>query len=449
VGLPSAAHFCNLLGQRRVVALAAFGRAMPKGFYWLVLAQFLSGLADNILLIVGIGLLLEQGYPPWWAALLKLTFTFSYVILAPWVGHVADAFVKRDLMAVMNGLKIVGASALLLGGQPLLSFAIVGLGASVYAPAKYGLVTETVTPRLLVRANGWLEVTVVMAVLLGVGTGGWLVSSAWADLWASWGLLAGLGLIHSGLDDVPLQGALLVVLCVYLASALANTGVMRRPLNPTKSVRLNAVKSRQFVRSFVQANRMLWSDAMGGLALAVTTIFWAASAVMQFAVIDWAQLVLGFALSQAAYLQVVVAVGVIVGAGVSAARIKISKSVVVLSLGVLLGIVVAFAALVKTVPWAVGLLLLVGAFGGAVVVPMNALLQYRGHRVLKPGISIAVQGFNENLAILVLLAAYVGLNRDGVGLIGLMVALGATLSIAMLFLMFKNWRWLRKAAGLT
>jgi MFS transporter, LPLT family, lysophospholipid transporter len=150
---------------------------MPKGFYWLIAAQFLSGLADSALLIVGIAFLSEQGYPPWWAPVLKLTFTFSYVALAPWVGHVADAFIKRDLMILMNAVKFAGAIFLLLGLHPFLCFAVVGFGASVYAPAKYGLVTETVLPKLLVRANGWQEVTVVLSVLMGVGIGGWLVSS--------------------------------------------------------------------------------------------------------------------------------------------------------------------------------------------------------------------------------------------------------------------------------
>ena len=418
---------------------------MPKGFYWLIAAQFLSGLADSALLIVGIAFLSEQGYPPWWAPVLKLTFTFSYVALAPWVGHVADAFIKRDLMILMNAVKFAGAIFLLLGLHPFLCFAVVGFGASVYAPAKYGLVTETVLPKLLVRANGWLEVTVVLSVLMGVGIGGWLVSSWWVDLWSAWGLFKGPGWQQSYLVDSRYLGALIVVLILYLSAGLVNAGVMHRPPHFRNLNCANSFVNARYLKTFVAANRSLWVDPFGGLALAVTTIFWGVSAVMQFAVIEWAQLVLGFSLSGAAYLQATVALGVVVGAWVSAARITLSRSVLVLFSGVLLGVVVALAALTVSIEWAVVMLWLVGFLGGAVVVPMNALLQYRGQRKLRPGLSIAVQGFNENLATLVLLAAYAGFYRDGVGLVSMMVMLGSLLSITMGLLLLNNCAWFKRA----
>ena len=140
---------------------------MPKGFYFLIGAQFASGLADNALLILGIYFLHEQGYPGWWAPLLKFSLTLSYVFLASLVGPVSDAFAKNQLMAWMNALKVVGVVLLVMGAHPLVAFALIGLAASVYAPCKYGLVTEAVPPRLLVRANAWLEVSVVLSVILG------------------------------------------------------------------------------------------------------------------------------------------------------------------------------------------------------------------------------------------------------------------------------------------
>jgi MFS transporter, LPLT family, lysophospholipid transporter len=418
---------------------------MPKGFYWLIAAQFLSGLADSSLLIVGIAFLSEQGYPAWWAPVLKLTFTFSYVALAPWVGHVADAFIKRDLMILMNVVKFAGAIFLLLGVHPFLCFAVVGFGASVYAPAKYGLVTESVLPKLLVRANGWLEVTVVLSVLMGVGIGGWLVSSWWGGLWSTWGLFKGPGWHQSYLVDSRYLGALTVVLIIYVAAGLVNAGVMRRPPHFCHPQRERPIVNTRYLKTFMAANRSLWLDPLGGLAIAVTTIFWGMSAVMQFAIIEWAQLVLDFSLSGAAYLQATVALGVVVGAGVSAARITLSRSVLVLFAGVLLGVVVALAALTVSIAWAVMMLWLVGFLGGTVVVPMNALLQYRGHRKLRPGLSIAVQGFNENLATLVLLAAYAGFYRDGVGLVSMMVILGILLSFSMGILLLKNRAWFKRA----
>ena len=117
---------------------------MPKGFYFLILAQFASGLADNAFLILGVFFLQEQGYAGWWAPLLKFSLTLSYVLLASVVGPVADAFRKSHLMAAMNFLKLTGVVLLLSGAFPLLAFALTGLAAALYAPAKYGLVSESV-----------------------------------------------------------------------------------------------------------------------------------------------------------------------------------------------------------------------------------------------------------------------------------------------------------------
>ena len=169
---------------------------MPKGFYFLIAAQFASGLADNALLILGIYFLNEQGYPGWWAPLLKFSLTLAYVLLASVVGPVADAFYKNRLMAVMNALKIVGVFVLLSGVHPVFAFALIGIGASVYAPSKYGLVTESVPPRLLVRANAWLEVSVVLSVILGVALGGALTgfteAGIGADLMGSFAFITSL-----------------------------------------------------------------------------------------------------------------------------------------------------------------------------------------------------------------------------------------------------------------
>jgi MFS family permease len=149
---------------------------MPKGFFYLISAQFASGLADNAFLILGIAFLTEQGYPGWWAPLLKFSFTLSYVLLAPLMGPLADAFAKAKLMAFMNALKVVGVAFVFTSFHPMLAFAIVGMAASAYAPAKYGLITETVPAEQLVKANAWLEVTVVMSVILGTVCGGLLVA---------------------------------------------------------------------------------------------------------------------------------------------------------------------------------------------------------------------------------------------------------------------------------
>lgn len=401
---------------------------MPEGFFWLILAQFGSGLADNMLLIVAIAFVHEQGYPAWWPPLLKFAFTWAYVLLAPVVGHLADLVPKGLLMGWMNAVKMAGAAALLAGLHPMLAFALIGIGASAYAPAKYGLVTETVPPSRLVAANGWLEVTVVLSVLLGTGLGGLLVS----ELAAGW--LDRLPLASGNwLTQTRLAGAFLLVLGIYALAALLNLGVPRRPaVLPTSDLRL-----RPLLQDFRHANARLWQDPLGGLSLAVTTLFWGAGAVLQFAVLRWAQDELGLSLDRAAYLQACVAIGVVVGAGLAAHRISLNRAATMLPWGVALGLLVAASSLLTTLEWALPLLLVTGAVGGLLVVPMNALLQYRGHRLLSPGRSIAVQGFNENLSALVMLGVYTLLLWLGLPIVPLMVGFGLLLAAGMAALMLQ------------
>lgn len=401
---------------------------MPQGFYWLILAQFFSALADNSLLIVAMAFLHEQGYPAWWAPLLKFSFTWAYVLLAPGVGHLADMAPKGLLMGWMNAVKLAGALTLLAGLHPILAFALIGMGASAYAPAKYGLITETVPPSRLVAANGWLEVTVVLSVLLGTGLGGLLVSdlavAGLSQLWPnppSWWV------------DTRLATAFALVLALYLLAALLNIGVPRRSARlPVARLQL-----RPLLQDFRQSNRQLWLDPLGGLSLAVTTLFWGAGAVLQFAVLRWAQDVIGLALDRAAYLQACVAIGVVVGAGLAAHRIALNRAATMLPWGVALGLLVAASSLLTALEWALPLLVVTGAVGGLLVVPMNALLQYRGHRLLSPGRSIAVQGFNENLSVLVMLGLYTLLLWLGLPIVPLMVGFGLLLTAGMAALMLQ------------
>ena len=269
---------------------------MPPGFHLLIAAQFASALSDNALLIVAIALLQQQGHPAWWAPLLKFSFTIAYVVLAPFVGPLADAIPKARLMMVMNALKVLGVVALLAGVNPLAAFALIGIGAAAYAPAKYGLVTELVPARRLVAANGWIEVATVCAVLLGAGLGGVLVSpfatALSARLWPA---------------QAPLQAAMALLLAGYALAALLNLGL------PDSGARYRRAHRapRALLRSFTRAQVRLWRDPEGGLSMAVTTLFWGAAAVLQFAVLRWATDVLVLPLDQAAYLQATVAVGIV------------------------------------------------------------------------------------------------------------------------------------------
>ena len=386
---------------------------MPAGFHRLIAAQFFSALADNALLIVTMALLHRRGLPAWWAPLLKFGFTLSYVLLAPLVGPLADAFPKAKLMAWMNGVKVLGVLALLGGIHPVAAFVVVGFGAAAYAPAKYGLVTELVAPGQLVAANGWLEVTVVCAVLLGTVFGGALVSPLFEPL-------AAFGVID-----------LHLLLAVYALAAALNLGI------PDSGARYAArsIHPLALLRDFRDANTTLWRDAMGGLSLAATTLFWGAGATLQFIVLRWAQEQLGLPLHQASYLQAAVAVGVVAGAAVAGRWVALHDARRMLVFGVVLGLMLPVVASTRSLGLALPLLVIAGAVGGLLVVPLNALLQHRGCQVLTAGRSIAVQGFNENASILVMLGIYAALVAGELPIVPLMWGFGLVIAAAIALLM--------------
>ena len=403
---------------------------MPTGFYLIIAAQFVSALADNALLIVSIALLSEQGLPAWWAPMLKFVFTISYVVLAPFVGPLADAYPKARLMAWMNGVKILGVSALLLGFNPLVAFAIAGLGATAYAPAKYGLITEIVGPQLLVKANGWLETSVVCAALLGAVLGGVLVNTSVI------GTLNGLLQIDSLGSMSPLYTSLLVLLMIYAAASLLNLGIphsgARYPASP--------IHPRRLITDFWRATLMLWRDAQGGLSLAVTTIFWGLGATLQFIVLKWSADVLSLPLEQSAYLQTAVAVGVVLGACIAGRWIPLRYAKRVLPAGVVMGLLITVIAHVKVVSAALLFLALIGVVGGILVVPLNALLQHRGFVLLSAGRSVAVQGFNENLSVLFMLGVYATLVAADISIVTLMTLFGLCTAAAMGLLINRGFR---------
>ena len=402
---------------------------MPKGFFYLISAQFASGLADNALLILGIAFLSEQGYPGWWAPLLKFSFTLSYVFLAPLMGPLADAFSKAKLMACMNALKVVGVAFIFTSFHPMLAFAIAGMAASAYAPAKYGLVTETVPADQLVKANGWLEVTVVMAVILGTACGGLLVASK-SFVWMSTLNLSFIELLGLSLET-QYAGPLLSLIVIYSIAGLLNFGI------PSVNIRYvqQSMKPIALFKNFIQSNRILWQDPVGKLSLAVTTLFWGIGAVVQFAVLLWAKEALNMPLEQASLLQAVVAFGVIFGAGMAGHCVALQNAYKVLPLGLWLGLSLPALAFSTSLWMAIPLMLITGFAGGMLMVPMNALLQNRGYTLLTAGRSIAVQGFNENASVMVMLGVYSGLLALELPLQWVMVIMGSVMTLGMIYLM--------------
>jgi MFS family permease len=373
---------------------------MPKGFAFLILAQFFSGLADNAFLLLGIFFLQEQGYPAWWAPLLKMVFTLSYVMLASVVGPVADAFQKRHVMMAMNLLKLLSVVFLWTGLSPLLAFALTGFAASVYAPAKYGLLTETVPSAHLVKANAFLEVSVVMSVLWGVVLGGWLMDRGSLPVD---GLSGAFALTAANVLVQTQIGFGLGVICLlYLFSAGLNCGMsaLRSPMQSAWS--WADIRWSVFWGNHVN----LWRDPLGGVSLRITTFSWGVGAVLQFLVLVWAQTQAGLTLQAGAYLQALVALGVMGGAAMAAFTCSIFRARRQIVWAMVLACLMPLLALTQSLWMAVPMLLVAGLAGGMLLVPMNALLQHRGHKIMPPGRSIAVQGFNENLSVLVMLGFY-------------------------------------------
>ncbi|MBL8434296.1 MAG: lysophospholipid transporter LplT [Zoogloea sp.] len=384
---------------------------MPFGFYMIMAAQFFSALADNALLIASIYMLREMQAPQEYEPLLKLFFTVSYVALAAFVGAFADSMPKWRVMLISNTIKIGGCSLMFFGVHPLAAYAVVGLGAAAYSPAKYGILTEYLPSRLLVVANGWIEGLTVGAIILGTLVGGVLIKPDIA------GTLLSLNLPY--IDTVP-EIALCVIGALYVIAALFNLKV------PDTGVDHKALKSNPLylIHDFNHCLKLLWRDKLGQISLATTTLFWGAGATLQFIVIKWAEQALQLDLSKASMLQGVVAVGVAIGAVLAARMVSMRSAVRVIPLGIAMGIIVNVMIFVTDMPVAMGLMVLIGALSGFFVVPMNALLQHRGHILMGAGHSIAVQNFNENLSILVMTGLYAFLIRSGFSINTVVVAFG-------------------------
>ncbi|MEY4014838.1 MAG: hypothetical protein RLZZ290_1702 [Pseudomonadota bacterium] len=395
---------------------------MKRGFYTIMAAQFFSSLADNALLIAAIALLIEMAAPEWMRPMLKLFFTISYVLLAPFVGAFADSMRKGRVMLVTNGIKVVGCALMFWHVHPLAAYAVVGLGAAAYSPAKYGILTELLPPEKLVAANGWIEGTTVGSIILGTMLGGALISPSISAF------LLALDFPHleTGVDT-PAEAAILVVAVLYGLAALFNvfipdTGARygRQHIHPIK-----------LIQGFWRCNVALWKDKLGQISLAVTTLFWGAGATLQFIVLKWAEVQLGMSLDKAAILQGVVAVGIAIGAVAAARFVSLKGSCRVLILGVLMGLFVPLMTLVHTLDAALPLLVLIGGLAGFFVVPMNALLQHRGHVLLSAGHSIAVQNFNENLNVLMMLGLYALLIHLDVHVNAVIIMFGGFVAVTM------------------
>ena len=401
---------------------------MKRGFYTIMSAQFFSSLADNALFVTAVELLRTSGAPEWQRAALVPMFALFYVVLAPWVGAFADSMPKGRVMFISNAIKVVGCLMMLFGSHPLLAYGVVGLGAAAYSPAKYGILTELLPASQLVKANGWIEGLTIGSIILGVVLGGQLVAPHVS------GLL--LGLDMPGIDlglDLPAEAAILALVPVYVLAAAINlriplTGVAMRPMPRQLLVLL---------RDFWTCNNRLWRDRLGQISLSTTTLFWGVSGNLRYIVLAWAGVALGYSTTQASALVGVVALGTAAGAVLASSYTQLDKATRVLPLGVAMGLVVILMNAIDNIWLAVPFLILLGGLGGFLVVPMNALLQHRGHNLMDAGRSIAVQNFNEQAAILGMGVLYSLFTKWGLSAYGAIAAFGLLVAAVMVVIL----RW--------
>ena len=383
--------------------LKHFNFKVSKGFIPLLIAQFLSALADNALLFAAIALLAQINSPHWHQPLLLQFFVISYIILAPFVGGIADAYPKGLVMFYSNAIKFVGSLSMLLGMQPLYAYAIVGVGAAAYSPAKYGILTELLPPKELVMANGWMEGSTVFAIILGSIIGGALAQFD------------------------PLV-AIIIITGLYLLAAIFNRYIPALPVDH----KLPKKNPLYMIKDFWHAFKVLWKDPEGQLSLAVTTLFWGAGASLRLIVIAWAGYALHFNLEESTRLTAMVAFGIAIGSVIAARYISLKDSVKVLPAGILMGGFVMTMTIIHDWQIAALIFLFIGALCGFFIVPLNALLQHRGHILIGAGHSIAVQNFNENIGILLLSGTYTWMVREEFSINTIIIFLGLFVSMTML-----------------
>jgi len=395
---------------------------MKKGFATIMSAQFFSSLADNALFVAAVELLHNAGGPEWQRAALVPMFALFYVVLAPFVGAFADALPKGRVMFVSNAVKVVGCLMMLWGSHPLLAYAIVGLGAAAYSPAKYGILTELLPPSQLVKANGWIEGLTIASIILGVLLGGQLIGPNVAP----WLLKLDVPLLDLGIHSAP-QAAIAAIVLLYAAAAAFNLRIPRTAaaLQPMKGHLL------EMVMEFGQCNTRLWRDKLGQISLATTTLFWGVAGNLRYIVLAWAAVALGYGTTQASSLVGVVAIGTALGSVIAAWLMRLDRATAVIPLGTAMGLLVIGMVAIHDVRIAAPFLMLLGALGGFLVVPMNALLQHRGHNLMGAGRSIAVQNFNEQACILMLGAFYASMTRFGLSAFGAIAIFGLVVAATM------------------
>ncbi|MGR4050859.1 lysophospholipid transporter LplT [Kosakonia cowanii] len=393
-------------------SVSANSALLSRGMMAVIAAQFLSAFGDNALLFATLALLKAEFYPDWSQPILQMVFVGAYILFAPFVGQVADSFAKGRVMMVANALKLLGAASICVGVNPFVGYLLVGIGAAAYSPAKYGILGEITTGDKLVKANGLMESSTIAAILIGSVAGGVL---------ADWHVLAAVG----------------VCALVYAGAVVANLLIPKLPAaRPGRSWRFAPMTA-----SFFSACKSLWQNGETRFSLVGTSLFWGAGVTLRFLLVLWVPVALGLTDNATpTYLNAMVAVGIVVGAGLAAKLVTLEKVSRCMPAGVLIGIAVVIFSLQHALLPAYGVLMLIGVLGGFFVVPLNALLQAIGKESVGAGNAIAVQNLGENTAMLLMLGLYSLAIKVGVPVVGTGIGFGVLFALAIAAL----WIWQRR-----
>lgn len=366
-------------------------------------AQFFSALADNALLFAAIALLKSHAAADWQIPMLQECFVFAFIVLAPFVGAFSDRYPKGRVMLIANTLKFGGATAMLAGLNPLLSYGLVGIGAAAYSPAKYGILSELVGQDKLIKANSMMEGSTIVAILLGAIVGGKLADSG-------------------------VNMALIAVCACYLFAAIINVFIPRIPATH----QISSYAIRYLLRHFTHALKTLSQDHDARLSLIGTSVFWGAGSTLRLLLVAWVPVALGITdLSMPANLSGAVAIGIALGAVLAARWISLNNVNRVLPVGISIGLLIILFAYSTHLEIAIAMLILIGVAGGFYVVPLNALLQERGHETVGSGNAVAVQNFFENCTMLILIGLYILLERNGMPVVQAATIFGGIIFVAI------------------
>lgn len=348
---------------------------MIRGLTALLVAQFLSAFGDNAILFAAIGMVLQAPHTAeWYIPALQSVFLVAYVIAAPWVGPFADRLSKPRVLMIANLIKATGVSLILAGTEPLLAYALVGLGAAVYSPAKYGILPEMVDHGQLVKANAWIEASTIGAIILGTLVGGRLA-------------------------DVSVSGAFWLVAASYLVSLVLTF------LIPAVAPRGGHL--RDALPQFSRTTRAFLQTARARFAMLGGSLFWGAAAVLRIVLVAWAPLVLASrSAGDIAELALYLAIGVVAGSAVVPRIIPLEQLHRARLAAYAMGIAILVFGLADTATQARTILFFIGLAGGIFIVPINAALQQIGHTSVGSGRAVAVQNFFQNVAMLLTVGIY-------------------------------------------